>query len=50
VGLRAGLDTEVRGEIICPYRGSNSDRPVVQSVVALIDLTLSTRLLPFVAS
>jgi hypothetical protein len=33
VGLRAGLDTEVRGKIICPCRGSNPDRPVVQSVV-----------------
>jgi hypothetical protein len=31
VGLRAGLDTEVRGKILCPYRGSNPDRPVVQS-------------------
>jgi hypothetical protein len=33
VGLRAGLDTEVRGQILCPSRGSNPDRPVVQSVV-----------------
>jgi hypothetical protein len=33
VGLRAGLDTEVRGKILCPYRGSNPVRPVVQSVV-----------------
>jgi hypothetical protein len=33
VGLRAGLDTEVRGKILCPCRGSNPDRPVVQSVV-----------------
>jgi hypothetical protein len=33
VGLRAGLDTEVRGKILCPCRGSNLDRPVVQSVV-----------------
>jgi hypothetical protein len=32
VGLRAGLDTEDRGKIICPCRGSNLDRPVVQSV------------------
>jgi hypothetical protein len=31
--LRAGLDTEVRGKILCPCRGSNPDRPVVQSVV-----------------
>jgi hypothetical protein len=28
VGLRAGLDTEVRGQILCPCRGSNPDRPV----------------------
>jgi hypothetical protein len=27
---RAGLDTEVRGEIICPCTGSNLDRPVFQ--------------------
>jgi hypothetical protein len=33
VGLRAGLDTRVRGNILCPCRGSNPDLPVVQSVV-----------------
>jgi hypothetical protein len=33
VGPRAGLDTEVRGKILCPCRGSNLDRPVIQSVV-----------------
>jgi hypothetical protein len=33
VGLRAGLDTEVRGKILCPRRGSNPDRPVFQPVV-----------------
>jgi hypothetical protein len=33
VGLRAGLDTEDRGKILCPCRGSNPDRPVVQPVV-----------------
>jgi hypothetical protein len=33
VGFRAGLDTEVRGKILCSYRGSNPDRPVIQSVV-----------------
>jgi hypothetical protein len=27
VGPRAGLDTEVRGKIFCPCRGSNPDRP-----------------------
>jgi hypothetical protein len=32
VGSRAGLDTEVTGKILCPCRGSNLDRPVVQSV------------------
>jgi hypothetical protein len=32
VGPRAGLDTEVRGKILCPCRGSNLDLPVVQSV------------------
>jgi hypothetical protein len=31
VGPRAGLDTEVRGKILCLYRGSNTDHPVVQS-------------------
>jgi len=25
VGLTAGLDTEVRGKILCPCRGSNPD-------------------------
>jgi hypothetical protein len=33
VGPRAGLDTEVRGKILCPHRGSNPDRPVVQPIV-----------------
>jgi hypothetical protein len=33
VGPRAGLDTEDRGKILCPWRGSNPDRPVVQPVV-----------------
>jgi hypothetical protein len=33
VGPRAGLDTEDIGKIICPRRGSNPDRPVVQPVV-----------------
>jgi hypothetical protein len=46
VGLRAGLDTKVRGKILCPYRGSNPDRPVVQSVVRQY-ITWATRL-PFV--
>jgi hypothetical protein len=32
VGLRAGLDTEATGKILCLCRGSNLDRPVVQSV------------------
>jgi hypothetical protein len=32
VGPRAGLDTETRGKIRCPCRGSNLDRPVVQPV------------------
>jgi len=33
VGPRAGLDTEVRGKILCLCRGSNPNRPVVQPVV-----------------
>jgi hypothetical protein len=33
VGPRAGLNTEDRGKILCPRRGSNPDRPVVQPVV-----------------
>jgi hypothetical protein len=33
VDPRAGLDTEARGKILCPRRGSNTDRPVVQPVV-----------------
>jgi hypothetical protein len=33
VGLRAGLDTGVRGKILWPCRRSNPDRPVVKSVV-----------------
>jgi hypothetical protein len=32
VDPRAGLDTEVRERISCPCRGSNLDRPFVQSV------------------
>jgi hypothetical protein len=33
VGPRAGLDTEARGKILCPYRGSNPGWPFVQPVV-----------------
>jgi hypothetical protein len=33
VSPRAGLDTEVRGKILCLCRESNPDRPFVQSVV-----------------
>jgi hypothetical protein len=33
VGLRADLDTEARGRIILPLRGSNLDSPVFQYVV-----------------
>jgi hypothetical protein len=36
VGPRAGLDTEVRGKISCLCRGSNLDRPVVESVARSI--------------
>jgi hypothetical protein len=32
VGPRTALDTEVRGKILCPCRGSNPDRRVVQPV------------------
>jgi hypothetical protein len=32
VSLRAGLDTQARGKVRCLCRGSNPDRPVVQSV------------------
>jgi hypothetical protein len=35
VGLRAGLDTDARGKILCPYGGSNPNLPVVQSVISL---------------
>jgi hypothetical protein len=35
VGPRAGLDTEVRGKILCLYRGSSLVLRVVQSVVRL---------------
>jgi hypothetical protein len=33
VDPRAGLYTEDRGKILCPRRGSNPDRPVVQPIV-----------------
>jgi hypothetical protein len=33
VGLRACLDAGARRKILCPYRGSNLDRPVVQPLV-----------------
>jgi hypothetical protein len=32
VDQRACMDTEVRGKILCPCRGSNLDRPVVQPI------------------
>jgi len=33
VGLRAGLDTEASGKILCLYRGSNPDRPVCSQMI-----------------
>jgi hypothetical protein len=36
VGPRAGLDTEARGKILCPCRGSIPDRPVVQPVLCIV--------------
>jgi hypothetical protein len=36
VGLSVGLYTEVRGKILCPCRGPNPDRPVVQSVYNIL--------------
>jgi hypothetical protein len=38
VRLRAGLDTKVRGKVLCPCRGSNPDRPVVQLDTILTEL------------
>jgi hypothetical protein len=32
VGPRTVLDREARRKILCPYRGSNLDIPVVQSI------------------
>jgi hypothetical protein len=45
VGPKAGLDTEDRGKILWPCRGSNPDRPVVQAVVIDTILPELTRLL-----
>jgi hypothetical protein len=42
MGPRAGLDTEARGKILCPCRGSNPDRPVVQHP-DLVMSSLTTR-------
>jgi hypothetical protein len=36
VGFRAVLDTEVTGKIVCLCRGSNLDRPFIESVVDTI--------------
>jgi hypothetical protein len=36
VGLRAGLDAGARRIILCPCRGSNLDRPIVQPVAAQV--------------
>jgi hypothetical protein len=33
MGPRAGLDTEDKEKLLCPCRGSDPDRPVVQPVV-----------------
>jgi hypothetical protein len=38
VGLRAGLDTEARGKIICLYRGSNPGLPVCIQDTILTEL------------
>jgi hypothetical protein len=40
VGPRAGLDTEARGKILYPCRGSNPDRPVVQPILLLLLLII----------
>jgi hypothetical protein len=49
VDPRAGLDTEARGKILFPCRGSNPDRPVVQSVARHYTdwATRLTSILPF---
>jgi hypothetical protein len=33
VGPRAGLDTEARGKILCPCRGSNPNRPIIIIII-----------------
>jgi hypothetical protein len=38
VGLRAGLDTQVRRKILCPFRRSNPDRPVCSQDAILTEL------------
>jgi hypothetical protein len=43
VGLRAGLDTEARRQILCLCRGSNLRRPVVLPVARLTELEGSRR-------
>jgi hypothetical protein len=56
VGPRAGLDTEARGKILFTCRRSNPDRPAVQPIVILPELTrllhfsLLSKLLEFVKS
>jgi hypothetical protein len=40
MGPRAGLDTEVRGKILCPRRGSNPDRPYLNTYKNIKDLKL----------
>jgi hypothetical protein len=47
VGPRAGLDKEARGKIICPCRGLNPDRQVVQPVVRDYILPELNRLITF---
>jgi hypothetical protein len=43
VGLRAGLDTEARGKILCPCRGSNPDRPVRSQTLFWLSYSSYTR-------
>jgi hypothetical protein len=42
VGLTAGLDTEVRGKVLCLCRGSNSRRPVCSQTLCWLSYTSST--------
>jgi len=50
VSLRAGLDTEARGKILGPYRGSDFDRPVRSQAKCSVGMYIPAKKKGYVAT